>query len=108
MAPLYYKYDTYLCTMNTVFRWCTLALVLLYSVASASLTCGEVRVVYNDADCCGGPDSETCLDTITKDAYNAMVQRIESLEVQLNSTKRFTEEEFLKLQGLLNMTSIDE
>ena len=91
--------------MNIFFRWITLALILVYS--SAFLTCGDVKTVYKSAGCCGASNSATCLDTITNDAYNAMVQRIESLEAQLNSTKRFTEEEFLKLQGLLNMTSTD-
>jgi len=93
--------------MKTVFHLFTIALLLVYSVASAELTCSDVKTVYKSAGCCGASNSATCLDTITNDAYNAMVQRIESLEAQLNSTKRFTEEEFLKLQGLLNMTSTD-
>ena len=90
--------------MNIFFRWITLALILVYS--SAFLTCGDVKTVYNNAGCCGFSNSTTCLDTITNAEYNAMVQRIESLEAQLNSTNQFTEEEFLKLQNLLNVTSI--
>lgn len=56
-------------------------LFIIYSQTVLSLlTCGDIKTIYNDADCTCASKNPTCLGAFNTTRYNILEQRVNALE----------------------------